>query len=294
MSRSSFRLGQKIRDPYGRMTYRIEERVGGGGFGEAFRAEQLTKAGHRFPKGHGTVCLKVTTDPASWHREAYFGLLTRGLPNVVQLLGSFPLPVRGGMRYLLIMELKTGGTVQDWIDTKPKPWTAGQVINALCPLARTLDALHASGAMHRDIKPSNVFIGNRKSLYLADFGIARHGLRGRGPVVDALSPAFVATSLLENRHEWLASDDVYQLGLVGLSLLLGELVTGPDADWRTLRHRVSDDGLRQVLHRATGRRVDRYSSAGEFCRDITALREKSRGPIDRHSDFGKVVRRRIR
>ncbi len=174
------------------------------------------------------------------------------------------------MLYVLIMELKTGGTVQDWIDKGPDPWTAGQVINALCPLARTLDALHASGAMHRDIKPANVFIGNRRSLCLGDFGIAQHGLRGRGPRADVLTEAFVATSLLENRYEWLPSDDVYQLGLLGLSLLLAKEASDPD--WRSLRHQIDYDGLRNVLQRATGPRAGRYASAGAFHRELVALR----------------------
>ena len=80
-----------------------------------------------------------------------------------------------------------------------------QVVKSLRALARTLEKLHASGAMHRDIKPSNVFIGNRRSLRLGDFGIAMHGLGGRGPRVKAFTPAFVATSMLTGRNEWLPS-----------------------------------------------------------------------------------------
>jgi serine/threonine protein kinase len=213
--------------------------------------------------------LKVTDNPSAWHGEAYFGLLTQGIPNVVQHLGSFPLPTRRGMRYLLIMELKTGGTVDDWLKSDPRPWTDGQVINSLRPLTRTLGALHASGAMHRDIKPANVFIGNRKSLCLGDFGIARHGLRGRGPRADAFTPMFAATSLLEGRQEWLPSDDIYQVGLLGLSLLLGRQVFDPD--WRSLRHQIRHEPLRQMLQRATGPRAARYTSAMEFHRQLASL-----------------------
>jgi serine/threonine protein kinase len=209
----------------------------------------------------------------AWHREAYFGLLTHGLPNVVQHIDSFPYRTRGGMHYLLVMELKTGGTIKDWLDQEPEPWTAGQVVNALCPLARTVGALHASGAMHRDIKPANVFLGNRKSLCLGDFGIARHGLNGRGPRADAFTPAFVATSLLESRQEWLPSDDVYQLGLLGLSLLLAQETYDPD--WRTLRHQVAPEGLREVLHKATGPRPGRYTSGHALHLALATLQGRS-------------------
>jgi len=291
VSRWMFRVRQIVKDPYSHDSYRIEQALGNGGFGQTYRAERLTQTGRRRPRGLGTVCLKVTTDPVPWHGEAYFGLLTQGLPNVVQHLGSFPLQVRGGMRYLLIMELQTGGTVQDWIDRGSDPWTAGQVVNALCPLARTVDALHASGAMHRDIKPANVFIGNRKSLCLGDFGIAFHGLGGRGPRANAFTEAFVATSLLQKRNEWLPSDDVYQLGLLGLSLLLARQVCDPD--WRSLRHRTDHDGLRQVLQRATGPRVERYASAGQFLRDVVALRANTHSPANLRAAVGTTTVRRV-
>ena len=268
MSRWLFRVGQTVEDPYSHLSYRIEGALGTGGFGQTFRAVEQVPG--RKPARNRQVCLKVTTEPEAWHGEAYFGLLTRGLPNVVQHLGSFPVKARNGMRFVLIMELKMGGTVQDWLDSAPEPWTAGQVTNALRPLARTVAALHASGAMHRDIKPANVFVGNRRSLCLGDFGIAKHGLNGRGPRVDALTPAFVATSLLENRHEWLPSDDVYQLGLLGLSLLLARQATDPD--WRSLRHQIDDEGLRHVLQLATGPRAGRYPSAAAFHRDLDVLR----------------------
>jgi serine/threonine protein kinase len=129
--------------------------------------------------------------------------------------------------------------------------------------------------MHRDITPSNVFIGNRKSLCLTDFGIAKHGLGGHGTEADYFAEAFAATSLLKTRTVWLPSDDVRQLGLLGLSLLLAEEVRKPD--WRKMRYRVADERLRAVLQKATGPRADRYVSAVEFHSALTALRAKTRG-----------------
>ena len=79
----------------------------------------------------------------------------------------------------------------------------------------------------------------------------------------------MATSLRISRNEWRPSDDVYQLALLGLSLLLGEEVTKPD--WRSLRYRIADEGLRGVLHRATGPGSKRYATAGAFARDLAAL-----------------------
>lgn len=270
MPKQLFKVGAKVVDAFGAKTYLIEEVLGEGGYGQAYRAEILTAAGRRQAKGKGTFCLKVTLDPEAWHGESYFGLLTRGLPNVVQHVGSFPVKTRSGMRYFLVLELEHGGTVEDWIKADRGSWSPGQVANAMRTLGRVVGAMHASGAMHRDIKPANVYVGNRKSLRLGDFGIARHGLGGRGPKADVLTPAFVATSLLDGRKEWLPSDDVYQLGLLALTLLLGFVVTDPD--WRTLRHAIPDGPLREILQKATGPRSARYLSASTFVDDLEVLR----------------------
>jgi eukaryotic-like serine/threonine-protein kinase len=271
MSRWLFRVGQTIEDPYSSLSYRIEQWLGSGSSGQVFRAEQLTQTGLRRPRGIGTVCLKVTTKPEAWHGECYFGLLTRGLPNIVQHLGGFPVLARGETCYVLIMELQTGGTVQDWIDQRPapEPWTPELVINALCPLARALEALHVLGAVHRDITPANVFIGDQKSLRLGDFGIAPRALAGHGQGVDVSRETSSVANLLETRHEWLARDDVYQLGLVGLSLLSASRVHDPD--WSSLRYQVDHAGLRRVLQCATGPRERRYDSAGAFRRELMVL-----------------------
>lgn len=123
-------------------------------------------------------------EPEVWHGEAYFGLLTRGLPNVVQHRGSFPVKRRNGMRYILVLDLETGGTVEDWLDAGNPPWTAKQVVKSLRALARTLEKLHASGATHRDIKPANVFIGNRRSLS-SDWGTSASRCTGWAGAVRA-------------------------------------------------------------------------------------------------------------
>lgn len=270
MTRLLLRAGQILEARDGHPAYRVVKPLGEGGFAQTFQAEELTATGRRRHNGTGSVCLKVTTDPHPWHGEAYFGSLTDGMRNIVRLRDSFPYRMRSGMRYVLVLDLMQGGTVGDWLQQHAKPWTTGQVANALRPLARAVGALHASGAMHRDITPANVFIMSRKRLCLGDFGIARHGLNGHGPTADAFAPPLVATSVyVGTRREWLPSDDTYQLGLIGLNLLLGQYVFGPD--WRSLRHHVEDPGLRAVLKRATGPRHDRYLSGSALAEDLATV-----------------------
>lgn len=110
MASHMFKKGRKIEARDGHAAYLVGDHLGSGSFGETYKAEQLSTAGRRRPRGAGLVCLKVTTDPRAWHGQACFGLLTHGLPHVVQHFDSFPY---NGMRYVLIMQLMTGSTVQD-------------------------------------------------------------------------------------------------------------------------------------------------------------------------------------
>lgn len=270
MARPFFRVGYVIKARDGHCAYRVTSALGEGGFAQTFRADELTPKGRR----RKSVCLKVMTDADAWHGGSYFGSLARGMDNVVQLRDSFPYRMRSGMRFVLVLDLMTGGTVGDWLESGPKPWTSGQVINALRGLCRTVGAFHASGASHRDITPANVFMLTRRRLCLGDFGIARHGLNGRGPFADAFNAGFVATSMFAGaRREWLPSDDAYQLGLIGLNLLLAEYIE--DVDWRSLRHQVEHSDLRAVLQRATGPRAGRYESAVAMWEDLAAIRNRA-------------------
>jgi hypothetical protein len=99
---------------------------------------------------------------------------------------------------------------------------------------------------------------------LGDFGIAQHLLhRQRRDPSLAFNPAFVPDSLyLQRRERWLPSDDLYELGVVALTLLSGRSLSGA-LDWRKLRGLDVSGDFRDFLVTLTARRrADRFVDAG--------------------------------
>lgn len=89
-------------------------------------------------------------------------------------------------------------------------------LQLLCQALRALDYLHRRGVMHRDIKPSNLLVEGRR-VYLVDFGLAIHALRGAG---DAGTLLYVSPeSLADNRST--AASDIYSLGVLAYQLFGG-------------------------------------------------------------------------
>ena len=84
------------------------------------------------------------------------------------------------------MELVDGGTLGDWLDTKPP---REEILDALIAAGKGLAAAHAAGLVHRDFKPHNVLRARDGHVYVTDFGLARgqieEGQRGRAGRVAA-------------------------------------------------------------------------------------------------------------
>lgn len=247
----SFRVGQRLRSPASAGWYRIEKLLGKGGFGAAYccrsegRSEQL--------------CIKVTYDQASWHREAYMGELLAGHPRVLRIDDTFPV-VRSGPRvsYAIVMELAAHGTLADAVKSDG-PWVERKVTTEIRGLLGAVDRLHGSGALHRDITPYNVFVcGSRRQLKLGDFGITRHGPR-QGIPASAFAPWFVDSDVYsETRTRWTVGDDLWQVGQLMAVLLTGQLRPIRTGEVRSIP---CSDSLKGVIRRAIGEPHQRYPDA---------------------------------
>ena len=118
----------------------------------------------------------------------------------------------------------------------------------------------------------NVFVCDRRSLKLGDFGIVRHQSDRRGITAGTLNPLTAPSEILAGgAPKWQARDDVYQVGQ-----LLGMLVKG-DAQTRIRTHEIRllpcSDHLKEIVHRCIGERRKRYESAREL---IEALSDRPR------------------
>ena len=199
--------------PEGR--YRLVRRIGGGGMGEVWEADD-TVLGRR-------VALKVLVqeladDPRATRRFVREARATAKLthPNVTRI---YDFGRDGGLPYL-VMELLEGDTLADRLAGGPLPPAEAARIGAA--VADALEAAHSRGIIHRDIKPSNVLVTPAGEVKVMDFGIAAaadetHSTTGSGLYGTAayISPERAAG------HPATPAADIYSLGAVLYELLTG-------------------------------------------------------------------------
>ncbi len=291
------RLGRQVSRARELGSYRLGEKLGGGGMGEVFRAEHRLLARPAAIKLIRPELLGGNGQQADvlverFRREAEAAAILRS-PHTIELY-DFGIADDGAFYY--VMELLDGVPFDALVD-RFGPLPAERAVYLMLQAADSLAEAHARGLMHRDVKPSNLF-ASRVGLTVdfvkvLDFGLVkREGPRGAddamltAPDIATGTPAFMAPEVALGDPDVDHRVDVYALGCVLYWLLTGRLVFEADQPLRLMHKHISEPPVppsqrtelvvpaaldELVLACLQKRRENRPAHAGELATRLAAL-----------------------
>jgi len=259
---------------------RVVERIGGGAFGEVFRAWDT-----RLDR---EVALKLL--PAESTENQATSTIDEGRllarvrhPNVATIYGA----ERIGNRVGLWMELVNGRTLEQLLDAG-KVFTSGEAVAIGVEVCRAMSAVHRAGLIHRDIKAQNVMVAEDQRVVLMDFGTG-YEPKDSSPATLAGTPLYLAPELLCG-HGATVQSDIYSAGVLLYHILtrsypveaasLSELRERHQRqERRSMRAARSDfpSKLAAVVDRAIDPQpTRRFQSADDLARALEALEGRRR------------------
>lgn len=256
--------------------YVLEERIGGGTFGEVWRA-------HHHVWADQLVAIKIPTDPQYVRNLQHEGAAIQGLvhPNIVRAMGFDPY---ADPPYLT-MEYVPGTSLRPLI--QKRTLSSEDSVAVLKQVLAGLTYAHGQGIVHRDVKPENILIHERAFkdgfntegvVKVTDFGLGRAATNTAvGSIAYSASLNTPAGADIAGTLDYMAPEqrsggevdaraDLYACGVILYELLTGERPAGTDVpsdlNPNAPRH------LDTVFRRSYARLDKRYPSAEEFARGL--------------------------
>ena len=266
--------------------YRIVEKLGGGGMGVVYKAEDS--------RLHRPVALKfVSEDLASdaealsrFQREAR----TASALNHPHICTIYDIGEQDG-RSFIVMEYLEGTTLQDRLAAGAL--SLNTLLDVGIQIADALDAAHSAGIIHRDIKPANIFIGPRDRVKVLDFGLAKMRVPAT-PQPDVTTIAGTRQGVVMGTAAYMAPEqargeavdhraDIWSFGLVLYEMVKG---TRPPQAVR-LRVEASPELERIVSKCLETERELRYQHAADLRTDLERLRRGQGATVAAQAALGR-------
>jgi len=275
--------------------FRILDKLGGGGMGVVYKAED-TNLGR-------LVALKFLPEELSRDHQAVdrFRREARAASalNHPHICTIHAIDEHEGV-FFIVMELLEGQTLKYYIGRKP--FNIAWLLNVGTQISEALDVAHAKGIIHRDIKPANLFVTSPGQVKVLDFGLAKLLRPLASKVSIGATGADTATlsteaGLLVGTVGYMAPEqlegepvdartDLYALGLVmyematGHNPFLGQSASSTianilkeEAPPLEQQNSVAPHELGRILQKCLRKRIDeRYVSARDLALDLAALR----------------------